>query len=215
MKTFIFGGSGFAKEVEWLIHEINKNLSDSIDVQSFVIADDEYSENLLINDIEVISESIYFEKYHTAEKHNCILAIGSPVIRNKIISKITSDNTVFPNLIHPNVCYDKRNVKFGQGVIICAGVIMTTNITIGDFVHLNLDSTIGHDSFVGDYTTISPGVHISGNVKVNQNNFIGTGVVILENISLEPNTIVGAGSVVIKSLIESGTYVGVPAKKVK
>lgn len=215
MKTFIFGASGFAKEVEWLIFENNKKSQEPIIVHKFVVADSEYFLDQKVNGIEVISETIYFNQYHKSEIHNCIIAVGSPVIKKKIFDKIKADTTLFPNLIHTSVFYDERYSKFGQGAIICAGVLMTTNIKIGDFVHINLDGTVGHDSTIGDFTTISPGVHVSGKVNMASNCFIGTGANLLENLSIVSNTIIGAGSVVTKSIDESGTYVGIPAKKIK
>jgi sugar O-acyltransferase (sialic acid O-acetyltransferase NeuD family) len=215
MKTFIFGASGFAKEVEWLIYERNKHAKEPTIVHNFIVADTDYVENQRINGIAVISEAVYFHQFHKTEKHNCIIAVGSSVIREKIIAKISSDNTLFPNLIHPSVCYDERFTTFGQGNIICSGVIITTNIAINNFVHINLDVTIGHDSSIGNFTTISPGVHVSGNVNMECNIFIGTGATILENVSIAENAIIGASTLVNKSIVESGTYVGIPAKKIK
>jgi UDP-3-O-[3-hydroxymyristoyl] glucosamine N-acyltransferase len=74
---------------------------------------------------------------------------------------------------------------------------------------------VGHDSIIGDFVTVSPGCHISGNVKIGDRVFIGTGAVILEKVSICDDVIIGAGAVVAKSITEPGTYVGVPVKKIK
>jgi len=215
MKTFIFGASGFAKEVEWLIFELNKINAVQIVVSNFVVTDNEFVNEEKVNNIAVISESIYYEKYHKAENHNCIIAVGSPGIRKKIYSKIKDGKTFFPNIIHPSVTFDERYTKFGQGNIICAGVLMTTNIVVEDFVHINLGTTVGHDTNIGSFTTVSPGVNISGNVSLESNCFLGTGAAVLENIKIISESIIGAGGVVTKSIQDSGTYVGIPAKKIK
>jgi sugar O-acyltransferase (sialic acid O-acetyltransferase NeuD family) len=215
MKTFIFGASGFAREVEWLITEINNTSKNTILVYRYVVHDSEFKDGHKINDILVIPESVYFEKYHTSELHNCIIAVGSGSIRQKIVNKIRSNKTIFPNLIHPSVIMDKRNISFGEGIIICAGTILTTNISIGDFVHVNLSTTIGHDTTIADFVTISPGVSISGNVTILSECFIGTGTRIIEKVEITNNIIVGSGAVVIKSLFSPGTYIGIPAKKIK
>jgi sugar O-acyltransferase (sialic acid O-acetyltransferase NeuD family) len=215
MKTFIFGASGFAKEVEWLIYEINNLSEQNFSVHGFVVHDSEFEQDKIINGIEIISESIYFEKYHNADVHNCIIAVGSGALRKRIFNKISSKKTIFPNLIHPSVLMDKRFVEFGEGLIICAGTILTTNIILGKFVQINLSTSIGHDSNIGDFVTISPGVSVSGNVTILSDCFIGTGAKILENIVIEKETIIGSGAVVTKSIDSSGTYVGVPAKKIK
>ena len=57
-------------------------------------------------------------------------------------------------------------VEIGGGTIITAHTSITTNISIGRHVHVNLNCTIGHDTVIEDYVTLSPGVHLSGNVTI-------------------------------------------------
>lgn len=213
MKTFIFGGSGFAKEVEWLIHDINLNSEEKIEIEAFVISDAEWSKGLELNGLPVISEGDYLEKFNQNETHNCIIAVGSPNLKRKIFEKINSSFVIFPNLIHPSVKYDERYMYFGKGIIICAGSILTTSISIEDFVHINLSVTVGHDSIIKKYVTISPGVNVSGWVTLEEEVYIGTGAKIIEKITICSNSIVGGSALVNKNIEEKGTYVGVPAKK--
>ncbi|MBS8097782.1 NeuD protein, partial [Streptococcus suis] len=42
-----------------------------------------------------------------------------------------------------------------------------------------------------------------------------SGSTVIQCIEIAPYTTLGAGTVVLKSLTESGTYVGVPARKIK
>lgn len=101
-----------------------------------------------------------------------------------------------------------------EGTIICPGAIITTNVTVGRHVIVNLNATIGHDCQIGDFVTISPGAHLSGNVKVGNLCYIGTGAVIREKITICDGVTIGAGSAVVNDITEPGTYVGVPAKKI-
>ena len=217
MKTFIFGASGFAKEVEWLNSEINLVVENKTEITYFVTVDDDLQVGEYLNAVPIISETEYFEVYNKSDTHNCIIALGNPILREKVYNKIKNDFTQFPSLIHPSVLYDRRKnlVKFGRGNIICAGCILTTNIKVGDFVHLNLDTTVGHDSIIGDFVTISPSVNVSGKVQMGNKVFVGTGANILEALEICDSVIIGAGSVVVKSLLETGTYVGVPSRKIK
>ena len=184
MKTFVFGGSGHAREVEWLITEINKTKKNKILIYCFVVHDSDFVADVNINNIPLISESDYFEKYHQATLHNCIIAIGSGPLRRKIVNKIRSNKTIFPNLIHPSVIMDQRSVSFGEGLILCAGTILTANISLGNFTHINVSVTIGHDTKISDFVTISPGVSIAGNVIVHSDCFIGIGAKIIENVEI-------------------------------
>lgn len=214
MKTFIFGASGHAREILCLINDINKSYDDKLIVKNFVVPDGNLSIGMSFNKIKIIAESDYLNKY-TAKRHNCILAIGSSKLREIIHNKIKSTNTIFPVLIHPTVLYDKDTTTFKEGGIICSNVILTTNINIGKFVHINISSTISHDCQINEFSTISPGVKIAGNVTLGGSVFMGIGSVVIENINICNNTIIGAGAVVTKSINEIGTYVGIPAKKIK
>ena len=219
MKTynFIFGALGFAKEVDWLINDIYVSTSIDYRPHYFVVPDTEDSVGQYLNNIPIINESKFFSLMEEKETSaNVFIGIGSPNIRKKIVSVLENlINCHFPNLIHPDVTYDKRadKVKFGKGIIICSKNVLTTDISIGNFVHINIDCTVGHDSTIGNYCTLSPGVHVSGNVNIDDGSFVGTGAVILEKIYIGSNIIIGAGAVVVKNLKEEGVYIGTPARK--
>ncbi len=103
------------------------------------------------------------------------------------------------------------NVSIGEGTIICAGNILTVDITIGRHVAINLDCTVGHDVVIGDFATISPGVHVSGNVTIGTGAFIGTGASIIEGVAIGDYAVVGAGAVVTKDVPALSLVAGVPA----
>lgn len=214
MKTFIFGASGHAKEVFWIIKEINKNSEEKIVVEKFVVAENDPLLGSSHDGIQIISESEYLEK-QTNQLHNCVLAIGSSKIRRIIYEKIASKNTLFPTLIHPSVIFDRNSIKIEQGVVIEANVTLTTDANIGEFTHINIGSTISHDAQIGPFVTISPAVHIAGNVTLEENIFLGINATIIERIKICANTVIGAGAVVTKEINDCGTYVGIPAVKIK
>ncbi len=220
IRSFIFGASGFAKEVEWLIYEANKHNKNLYQLESFVVSDaDLYNyENYLWHDLNVISETMFMNICETSiEQIACFIAIGSSKVREKIAHKISNlERVFFPNLIAPDVAWDSRSdyVKMGKGNIICSGTRITTDIVFGDFIHVNLNCTVGHESKIEDFVTMAPGVHISGLVNLGRHVYIGTGAVVLQQINIIDHTVVGAAAMICKSINESGTYVGVPAKMI-
>lgn len=109
--------------------------------------------------------------------------------------------------------YGILRVEIGEGTIICAGTIIIVDIRIGNHVIINLDCAISHDDVIEDFVTINPSVNVSRNVVIGQCSELGTGMQIMQGNKVTANTIVGAG--VIKDCIESGTYVGSPAKKIR
>ena len=62
---------------------------------------------------------------------------------------------------------------------------------------------------------LKPNSSNPSNCTIGNNVFIGTNAVIREGVKIVDNCIIGAGAVVLKDIIESGTYVGLPAKKIK
>jgi sugar O-acyltransferase (sialic acid O-acetyltransferase NeuD family) len=209
MKKYIFGTKGFSKEVEFIIFQNFGILQEVI----FVAEDNSEDLGTKINGREVISES---EFLNNSEEVECYIAVGNPKIKRKIYNKLAhKTNIFFPNLVHKTVVLDTRYVSFGFGNIICSHASLTTNIKLGNFVHINLNSTIGHDTVIEDFVTISPGVNISGNVLLQELSYLGTNCAIIEKRTIGKDVVVGASAVIVKDLLEAGTYVGMPAKKIK
>ena len=142
-----------------------------------------------------------------------VSGIGSPLRRNPI-ERIKKLGYSFETLIHPSAVKSEW-VELGEGVVVHAGNILTTQISIGRFSYINLASTIGHDVKIGEYTSISPGVHISGHVVIGDRCFIGTGTVIREGVTISNDVFIGAGSVVVDDIPENVLAYGVPAKPVR
>ncbi len=110
---------------------------------------------------------------------------------------------------------DPKTVNIGYGTIICHGSVLTTNINIGIHCHINLNSTIGHDTNFGNFVTIAPGVNISGKCNVGNNINFGTNSSVRQGITICDNVVIGMGSCVVKNITEPGIYAGIPAKKIK
>lgn len=137
------------------------------------------------------------------------LGIGSPHVRRQLVESYP--NRSCPVFVHPSATMG-RAVTLGEGSIVCAGVRLTNNITIGRHVHLNLNVTVGHDARLEDFVTVSPLVAISGYVHVEREVMIGTGVTLNPGITIGSRAVVGSGAAALKSVPSGATAVGVPAK---
>jgi len=80
---------------------------------------------------------------------------------------------------------------------------------------LNLNTTVGHDTTIGDYCTTNPGVHISGQIEIGENNEFGTGCIVRDRLVIGSNKTFGAQAAVVKNILDKSpdTYIGIPAKK--
>ena len=209
-KIVIFGAGGLGREVQWLIERINERKL-SWEIMGYI--DDGIEKGTVINGYEVLGGTDFLEQYNEPVYVAC--AIGSATIRKRRVEEISEFEMVhFPNLIDPSVQMSEL-VQLGKGNIICAGTILTVNIRIEDFCIINLDCTIGHDDILDSFVTIYPSVNISGNVHIGRCSELGTGTQIIQGIKIKEDSIIGAGSVVVKDLKETGTYIGVPVKRIR
>ena len=143
-----------------------------------------------------------------------IIAIGNPASRKKIARLLTERGGTFTQVIHPSAVIGSR-CKVGVGAIICPRVVITTDIHIGDFVIVNVASSIGHNSFIGDFCTVSPHCAIMGHSTIEEDVFFGVCAHCVPNITIERGAIVGAGSTVYRRVEKHSTVFTTPAKKLK
>jgi sugar O-acyltransferase (sialic acid O-acetyltransferase NeuD family) len=140
-----------------------------------------------------------------------VIGIGTGGVRRKIDELLTSAGLTSATLVHPaaTLGYD---VHIGPGSVICAGARVTNNIRLGRHVHLNLNTTVGHDSKLEDYVTVNPLVAISGGVTVGVEAMLGTHSAVLQNLSVGDRSIMGAGSCVVRDVPDGTVVKGVPAR---
>ena len=84
---------------------------------------------------------------------------------------------------------------------------------IGEHCIVNTGSIVEHDNQIENYVHISVGAKLAGTVTIGENTWVGIGAVVINNLTVCGDCMIGAGAVVVRNITESGTYVGVPARK--
>ncbi len=202
----IYGAGGLGRETALVLRQINSK-GEEWNILGF------YDDALLrghivdrfavlggLNDLNDVKEDL-----------NVVVSISNPMARKSVVERITNRRINYPVIIHPSCQPGDDNNRFGQGCILTAGVILTTGITLDEFVIINLSATVGHDARIGKYSSLMPGCSISGNVGVGEGSMIGTGARILQNLNIGKNCKVGAGAVVTQNFGDGKTIVGIPA----
>jgi sugar O-acyltransferase (sialic acid O-acetyltransferase NeuD family) len=195
MKKALIGAGGFAREIK--AHMKSPEMICFVDEKYY--NGEQYTEPL--------------NKFNPDE-YEVLVAVGNPKDKFDIIQRLPKDTKYF-TFIDPSVIILGDDVQIGEGSIICAGTIITTNVIIGKHAHLNLQSTVGHDCRIGDYFTTAPGAKISGNCIIYDCVYIGTNASIKEKITIHSLSTIGSNATVVKHIEESGVYAGVPVKKIK
>lgn len=201
-KLLIIGASGHGKVVADIALKMNK-------WKSIAFLDDDESIKSSLG-IEIIGKSDDVSAY--LADYDVIVGVGKNTTRENIQEKLQAEGASIPNLIHPSAIIGEQ-VAMGVGTVIMAGVVINCCTEIGNGCIVNTGATIDHDNLIEDYVHISPGVRLAGTVKVGQGSWLGIGSVVSNNVYITGGCMVGAGSVVVKDINETGTYIGVPVKK--
>lgn len=138
-----------------------------------------------------------------------VLGIGNSTIRRKLVLRLEGANLSAFTAVHPNATIGACTTM-AEGVVVCAGAAISTNVTIGRYVQINPNATVGHDADLRDFVSVNPGAVISGEVLLNSEVLIGASATVLQQLTVGAATVVGAGALVTKDVPESVVVKGVP-----
>lgn len=142
------------------------------------------------------------------------VAIGDNHIRDKVHAACKKLGCNPVTLIHPSAIV-AGDTEIGLGTVVCAGAVVNIGAKISDCCIINTGATIDHDCLIAKAVHISPGAHLAGEVSVGDCAWLGTGVSTKQVLNIGSNVVIGVGAAVVDDCIEPGTYVGVPAKRIK
>jgi sugar O-acyltransferase (sialic acid O-acetyltransferase NeuD family) len=210
-RIVVIGAGGMAREVHWLIREINR-VGPLYEFQGYVVSDS-MKFGLYDSHDELLGDYSWLEENrHSID--SVAVGIGTPAARLKVGAEVRAllPDAEFPVLIHPSVIMDFQSASCGPGVQICAGTIATVNVTLGKLALCNFGSTLGHEVIVGPGSVVNPGANLSGGVVLGTAVLVGTGAQILQYRHVGDGAVVGAGAVVLEDVPPNATVVGIPAR---
>ncbi len=188
----IIGAGGLGREVLAILKNCNAK-QPTYNILGFV--DDGKSEGETVNNIEVLGGVEHLNSL--TNKTGVIIAISLPKIRKTIYNKISNPKVYYPTILHPSVILsDEEFLKIGKGCIFCINTVLTTNISLGDFVLLNAGAIINHDAEIESFSTIMPSVNISTGAKVGEGCYIGTGSKISKPKTIPAWEVLQAGTII-------------------
>lgn len=203
----IIGAGGVGKETAWIIEQINE-LKPTFNILGF-IDDNNGLIHKNINGYKVLGNVDWL--LNIDKNIGVVCAIANYKVKKSIMEKLSLKNFDYPSIISLDVYINNTNI-IGKGCIIYPGVLITTNIKLGDHVIISPKCGIGHEAVIEDYCSVLWNVSISGNVKIEEGCLIGSGTTIIQNKTIGRETILGAGAVVVKDIQKNCTAVGCPAK---
>lgn len=204
-KIVIVGAGGFGKEVAWMAKRCGR------EVKGFLDGTPE-KQNIKVIGIDVLGPIEDAQKYIDCE---FLIAIGNPRLRKKIVEIFfNSEKFKFATLIDPQAVIGE-SIFIAEGVMICAGAILTVDINVGKHTIININSTIGHDVTIQNFVTIAPNASVSGNIILEDYVEIGTNATLREKLTLSEGAMIGMGAVLTKDVEKNHVMIGNPAKLLK
>jgi sugar O-acyltransferase (sialic acid O-acetyltransferase NeuD family) len=203
----IYGTGGFARELHQLIKDVARSAK-AVRCVGFLV-DQEHRKHSIVHGLPVLGDVGWL-----VEQPDGLVAVGisDTATRRRIVREIeTRTRARFLLLEHPRAWIGEE-VELGIGSVVCAGALITTDISIGRHVQVHVGCKIGHDVTIGDFATVAPGANVSGHVEIGEGTFVGTGATILPNIRVGSWAMIGAGAVVTKDVPDNSTVAGVPAR---
>lgn len=199
----IAGAGGFAKELysEWKRDNPLKKCFFYDDVNHYE-SSDLFDTLILNNQKQIIEQKI----------ESFLIGTGNPKVRKIMWQKMLSMGLKPETYTSSKSSIGQYNVNIGLGCVIMAGNILTTCIDLSKGILINIDCTVGHDTSIGEFCEICPGVHIAGGCKIGDYVFIGTGAVILPYVKIGTGAVVAAGAVVKSDVPENTLVAGIPSE---
>lgn len=210
-RIVIIGAGGHGREVAEILQHCART-TEQLRVLGF-IDDDRNLRDKVVDGLPVLGDWTWFEGI---DRHAIavICAVGTPHVCRQLVQRAEALSLGFVNAISP-LAHVSPLARIGRGVTVFPHVIINTGADLQDSSILNVGATISHDTRVGRYANINPGVHLAGNVTIGEGCYIGMGANVIQGRSIGSWTVVGAGAIVIRDLPSNVTAVGVPAKVIE
>lgn len=139
-----------------------------------------------------------------------VIAIGNANIRERIANEI---DVKWYTAIHPTAVISSIGVEVGEGSVVMANTVINTDTKIGKHCIINTTAVVEHDNVIEDFSHISVGAKLAGNVSIGRKTWVGIGSQVIQGKTICEEVMIGAGATIIGDIEEKGTYIGVPAHK--
>ena len=191
----IIGAGGIGREVAWIIEEINE-VNPTWNIVGFV---DENSEmwGKELNGYKVLGGLNILDKLES--KPEVVVAIANCGVKKDIVARL-NNKFDFATVIYPSVRISKY-IEIGQGTIIYPGVILTVNTSIGNHVIISGNCGIGHDTVIGDFSSVLWGSFFSGFDVVGEECFIGVGTKVAQGVRILQGRRSSTGGIVTEDVL--------------
>lgn len=211
-RIVVLGAGGQARDVAWLIEEIDRAGSARLEVAGFVVSSlarlgPHDSRDRVLGDYAWLEDN-------RDRFEGLALGIGTPAARLRVAQEVSrvAPQAEWPTLVHPGAVFCRRTARLAPGATIACGVAGTVHASLERWALVNVSVTLGHECTIGEGSVVNHAASISGGVVLERGVLVGTGARVLQYLRVGEGSTIGAGAVVTRDVPPGATVVGVPAR---
>lgn len=142
-----------------------------------------------------------------------LLCVGRGTHRHTLANRLDGlghHEQDYATVVHDSVAVPD-DCTIAPGSVLLAGVVLTTNVTIGRHVVVMPNVTLTHDALIEPFATLCAGVALGGNVWVGERAYLGMNSSVREGVQIGSDAVIGMGAVVLRAVPDGEVWLGVPA----
>lgn len=198
-KIVILGNGGHAGSLVDIVERENK-----YKIAGYVI--NEADQLMEKSDYPIIGSDEDLERIFQSGIKNAAIGIGylgKTTLRERLWYKLKRIGFFCPVICDPSAVLANR-INIGEGSMIGKRAVINSNVSIGRMCIINTGAIIEHDCVVEDFSHISVGSTLCGNVQVGKATFVGANATVIQGKDIGNRCIVGAGTTIRKNVKDDG-----------
>lgn len=137
--------------------------------------------------------------------------IAFPKVKASLVKSCECLNADFPSFISKSA-WLSNHVSIGKGCIIYPGSSINYETVVGNFVIVNMNCAIGHNTELNDFVSLAPGVNLGGYTQVGKRTQMGINSSTKQSTIIGSDCIIGGQSIVVENTNDNMTIKGIPAR---
>ena len=137
--------------------------------------------------------------------------LGKGCLRDKLNNKLKEIGFRLPVIID-NSAVIAQDAVFGEGTFVGKHAVINAGAIIGRLCIINTQAIIEHTNTIGDFSHVSVGAVLCGDVTVEDHCLVGANATVIQGTRVGQYSIIGAGAVVIDDVLPTTRVAGIPAR---